>query len=80
LKKLRFVVSLITDDNDYQRQQASAAKEAAIRLGVDLQTIFAGNDPVHQSQQLLDIIQARDAGVEWNPPVEPHSPRLRTQQ
>jgi ribose transport system substrate-binding protein len=64
LKKLRFVVSLITDDNDYQRQQASAAQEAAIRLGVDLQTLFAGNDPIHQSQQLLDIIQGRDAGVD----------------
>jgi ABC-type sugar transport system substrate-binding protein len=64
VKKLRFVVSLITDDNDYQHQQASAAKEAAIRLGVALQTLFAGNDPVHQSQQLLDIIQARDAGVD----------------
>lgn len=64
MKKLRFVVSLITDDNDYQRQQASAAREAAIRLGVDLQTLFAGNDPVHQSQQLLDTIQARDARVD----------------
>jgi ribose transport system substrate-binding protein len=64
LKKLRFVVSLITDDNDYQRQQASAAQEAATRLGVELQTLFARNDPIHESQQLLDIIQARDAGVD----------------
>jgi ribose transport system substrate-binding protein len=31
---------------------------------VELQTLFAGNDPVHQSQQLVDIIQARDAGVD----------------
>lgn len=64
MKKLRFVVSLITDDNDYQRQQASAAQEAAIRLGVDLQTLFAANDAIHQSQQLLDIIQTRDARVD----------------
>lgn len=63
MTKLRFVVSLITDDNDYQRQQASAAQEAATRLGVDLQTLFAKNDAICQSQQLLDVIQARNAGV-----------------
>jgi ribose transport system substrate-binding protein len=64
MKTLRFVVSLITDDNDYQRLQASAAQEAARHLGVDLQTLFAGNDAIHQSQQLLDVIQARAGGVE----------------
>jgi ABC-type sugar transport system substrate-binding protein len=64
MKRLRFVVSLITDDNDYQRQQAAAAQEAATRLGVDLQTLFANNDAVHQSQQLLDVIQARGGGVD----------------
>jgi ribose transport system substrate-binding protein len=64
MTKLRFVVSLITDGNDYQRQQASVAQEAAVRLGVELQTLFAKNDAIHQSQQLLDIIQARDAGID----------------
>ncbi|MGA8437902.1 MAG: substrate-binding domain-containing protein [Candidatus Sulfotelmatobacter sp.] len=64
MERLRFIVSLITDDNDYQRQQATAAQEAATRLGVDVETVFARNDPIHQSQQLLDIIQTRDAGVD----------------
>jgi ribose transport system substrate-binding protein len=64
MKKLRFVVSLITDDNDYQRQQAAAAQEAATRLGVDLQTLFARNDSINQSKQILDVIQARDSGVD----------------
>jgi ribose transport system substrate-binding protein len=64
MKKLRFVVSLITDDNDYQRQQASAAQESAARLSVDLQTLFARNDAIYQSQQLLDVIQNRNAGVD----------------
>ncbi|MGA8270475.1 MAG: substrate-binding domain-containing protein [Candidatus Sulfotelmatobacter sp.] len=64
MKKLRFIVSLITDDNDYQRQQASAAQDAAIRMGVDLQTLFAKNDAIFQSQQLLDIIQSRDSAVD----------------
>jgi ABC-type sugar transport system substrate-binding protein len=64
MKKLRFVVSLITDDNDYQRQQAAAAQESAARLGVELQTLFARNDAIYQSQQLLDVIQDRNAGVD----------------
>lgn len=64
MKKLRVVVSLITDDNDYQRQQAMAAKESAGRLGLDLQTLFAQSDATHQSQQLLDVIQSRDARVD----------------
>lgn len=63
MQKLRFVVSLITDENDYQRQQAATAQEAATRLGVDLQTLFAKNDAIQQSQQLLDVIQARDGAV-----------------
>lgn len=63
MNKLRFVVSLITDDNDYQRQQASAAQETAARLGVDLQIFFAKNDAIYQSQQLLEVVQARDAAV-----------------
>ena len=63
MQKPRFVLSLITDENDYQRQQAAAAQEAAIRLGLDLQTVFAANDAIHQSQQLLDVIQARNGGV-----------------
>ena len=36
MKKLKFVVSLTTNDNDYQIEQAAAASEAAIRLGVDI--------------------------------------------
>ncbi|MBZ5679871.1 MAG: substrate-binding domain-containing protein [Acidobacteriia bacterium] len=63
MKRFRLVVSLITDENDYQRQQAAVAQEAATRLGVDLQTLFARNDAIHQSQQLLDVIQARNANV-----------------
>jgi ribose transport system substrate-binding protein len=58
MKKLRFVVSLITNENDYQRQQASAAQQAAGSLGVDLEILYAGNDAIQQSQQLLDVIQS----------------------
>jgi len=58
MKKPAFVLSLTTNDNDYQMEQAVAAQEAATRAGVDVQIIFADNDAITQSQQLLKIIQA----------------------
>jgi len=58
MKRLRFALSLITGDNDYQRRQASAAQEAAARLGVDIRIIFANNNVIDQSQQLIDAIHA----------------------
>ena len=57
MKRLRFLVSLVTEDNDYQREQAAAAKEAGIRLGVDIGIQYAESDPITQSQQLLSAIQ-----------------------
>lgn len=57
MKKLRFLVSLCTDDNDYQREQASAAQEIAHRAGVDIDILYADNDAITQSQQLLNVIQ-----------------------
>jgi len=57
MKRLRFLVSLVTDDNDYQREQAAAAQEVAHRLGVDVSVLYAEGDPITQSQQLLNVIQ-----------------------
>ena len=59
MKKLKFILSLTNNDNDYQIEQAAAAEQAAKRRSVDLQTIHADNDSVTQSQQLLKIIQSR---------------------
>src|SRR5277367_2184113 len=71
MKKLNFIVSLTTDDNDYQIEQASAAEEAARRLGVNVQIIYAENDAIIQSQQLLKLIQAptgsRPYGIIFEP-------------
>jgi ribose transport system substrate-binding protein len=64
MKKLRIVVSLITTDNDYQREQASAAEDTARRLDVDLQVMYADNDSITQSQQLLKIIQDTTSDVD----------------
>ena len=56
--KLRFLVSLITKENDYQVEQAAAARAAASELGVDADIIYADNDPITQSTQVLKAIQA----------------------
>jgi len=56
------LVSLTTNDNDYQREQAASAEEAAKRAGVEIQIIYAENDAINQSQQLLKAIQS-PAGI-----------------
>jgi ABC-type sugar transport system substrate-binding protein len=59
MKKLRFIVSLHTQDNDFQVAQAVAAKEAAQKFGVDAEITYADNNAVDQSTQLLKAIQNR---------------------
>ncbi len=61
MAKLRLVVSLITKDNDYQVEQAASARSAAAELGVDVEIIYAENDAITQSTQLLKLIQAEPA-------------------
>lgn len=58
MKKLRFLVSLTTNDNDYQTEQAKSAEDASKRLGAETKIIYAGNDAINQSTQLLRVIQA----------------------
>lgn len=60
MKPLRILVSLITEENDFQMAQAAAAQAAAARLGVQIQIVYAGNDAVNQSQQLFNAIQSSD--------------------
>jgi ribose transport system substrate-binding protein len=58
MRKLNFLISLMTNENDYQLEQAHAAELAAARLGVDIQILYAENDAITQSTQLLRVIQA----------------------
>jgi ribose transport system substrate-binding protein len=58
VKKLKFLVCLRKQESSYQRQNAAAAQEAASRLGVEAQIVFAGNDAIDQSDQLLRAIHA----------------------
>ena len=57
MKKLRFVVSLITKSNDFQLQQAAAAESAAQELGVEVEIIYADGDAITQSTQILRFVQ-----------------------
>lgn len=58
MKKLSLLVALTTDDNDYQIEQAAAAEDAAKRNGAELKIVYADNDAIRQSQQLLQVIQS----------------------
>jgi ribose transport system substrate-binding protein len=58
MKRLRLVVSLITEDNDFQLEQAAATEEAAQRFGVDCEVLYADGDSIQQSQQILKFVQA----------------------
>ena len=60
MSKLNFLVSIPTDDNDYQQEQAVAAKETAVRLGVSVRVVQADNDAIKQSDQILKAIQSPD--------------------
>jgi ribose transport system substrate-binding protein len=57
MNKLNVLVSLITEDNDYQLEQAASAQAAALKLGANVQIVYSGNDAVHQTQQILGFIQ-----------------------
>jgi len=49
MKKLRILVSLVSNENDYQREQARAVTEMAERLGAEVQIIYADGDSINQS-------------------------------
>jgi ribose transport system substrate-binding protein len=57
MKTLRILVSLTTNDNDYQIEQAKSAEDMSRRLNVDLQIVYADNDAITQSTQILRAIQ-----------------------
>jgi ribose transport system substrate-binding protein len=70
-KKLRILVSLTTNDNDYQIEQAQSAEQAAKRLGVAVEIAQADNDAITQSTQILKAVQSdpavRPAGIIFEP-------------
>jgi ribose transport system substrate-binding protein len=59
MSHLNVVVALTTRDNDYQAEQSVAAAQVASHLGIKINIVYANNDAVNQSQQLVKIIQDR---------------------
>jgi len=57
MNRPNFLISLITENNDYQLEQAAAAQAAGQKLGAQVQIIYANNDAVQQTQQILSFIQ-----------------------
>jgi len=57
MKKLKFLISLHTRENDFQMAQATSAEDASRKLGVQSEIVFAENDAVNQSTQILQAIQ-----------------------
>src|SRR5215831_1146635 len=58
MNNLSVVVALTTRDNDYQAEQAATVAELASRLGIRVDVVYANNDAVNQTQQLVKIIQS----------------------
>ena len=61
MKKPRILLSLMTEENDYQLEQAASARRAAEGLRVELQILFASNDTITQSTQILRAVQGDDS-------------------
>jgi ribose transport system substrate-binding protein len=59
MKTLRFLISLHSCENDFQVAQAQCAKDAASKLGIDAEIVFAEDDAVNQSTQMLKAIQSQ---------------------
>jgi ABC-type sugar transport system substrate-binding protein len=58
MKPFRVLLSLITQYNDFQLEQAASARLAAQDLGAELEIVYADSDTITQSTQLLRAIQA----------------------
>jgi ribose transport system substrate-binding protein len=61
MKRPNVLLSLATADDDFQVEQAEAAKQAARQLNADVQVLYADSDAIYQGEQLLEVIQARGA-------------------
>ncbi|MGB9236701.1 MAG: substrate-binding domain-containing protein [Terriglobales bacterium] len=58
MTKPRVLLSVTNDSNDFQIEQVNGARQAAARLAADLDIVYAQDDGIFQSQQLLKRIQS----------------------
>jgi ABC-type sugar transport system substrate-binding protein len=57
LNKPKLTVALMTQNNDFQLEQAVSAELAAKKFGCEVEIIYANNDAALQTQQLIGYIQ-----------------------
>ena len=57
----RVVVSLLAEQQEFQRLQAEDAREAGVRTGIEVEVFFAENNTVRQIYHLLSCISAPEA-------------------
>jgi ABC-type sugar transport system substrate-binding protein len=76
MKPPRVLISLMTSNNDYQREQAAVAEQTARRLGVEATIVYGENDAMIQSQQLRQALHApqesRPDAIICQPVDSPH--------
>ena len=58
MTKPRLLLSVTNHNNDFQIEQVKSATQAAARVGADLEIVYAQDDGIIQSQQLLNRIQS----------------------
>jgi ribose transport system substrate-binding protein len=58
MTKPQLLLSVLNDTNDFQIEQVKGARQAAARVGADLDIVYAQDDGIIQSQQLLNRIQS----------------------
>jgi len=58
MAKQRLLLCVTNDNNDFQIEQVKGARQAAARLGVDLDIVYARDDGIIQSQLLLNCIHS----------------------
>ena len=60
MEQLRFFVSLITKENDYQREQLAAAEAVGARDGHEIVAVFAEKGAVAQNAQISEALRSEN--------------------
>jgi ABC-type sugar transport system substrate-binding protein len=61
--KLRFVVALLDEAQEFQRHQAADARAVAAQLDADVEIVFAENNAIFQIQQLYRMIRTKPHAI-----------------
>jgi ABC-type sugar transport system substrate-binding protein len=59
--KPRIVVALLRSDQEFQQMQAADARQAAARVGLDVEVVFAENNAIQQIHQVYQYVYAPEA-------------------